>query len=210
MRSIVLLMFTFLLLTSCNSNINSQIESPSASITEKPKPTENHLQSKIYDLTSEVESLKARIAILEQSEFDNSLLDTNIHSYQGLMWGEAAEASQYSIYFKSMLQRVLFDYDYLWFEEISGSEDPVNEIRETEDCCNRLLGVTFISPVTSTVTTLPADIIEVWFNIKEKVNYMYLKTNDNNWHSFIVKELEGDFKILSTILEVEEYIEPDD
>jgi hypothetical protein len=186
------------LLTSCVSN--TVISTESSSPQNKEMETDSS-QVKITELMSEISKQNQEIEILKEAILNPSMIDSNIHSYQGLFWG-SVEHQQFSNYFKSFAKRVLFDFDYIWIEEIPYKENPIEDIKKTEDKKNQLFGIIYNSPINSSVTSFPPQIIESWFNTNEKNNYLYLKTNDNEWHSYKVLDghLLGDYRILSTLL----------
>jgi len=201
---VTLIIISSLIFVSCKSSSvisteknNENISNTNISV-EQIKNTE--LQSEIESLRLELEKLHSENEIIKKSIFNPSLIDSNIYSYEGKGW--AGVSLQYSDYFKSMVQRVLFSADYINVEELPQSKNPIEEIKKSEDSNIQLLGITYNSPILSLVTLFPRDIIQNWFSTDGTSNYLYLKTINDDWYSYKVLDghLQGDYRILSLLL----------
>jgi len=206
LQLVSVILLSSLILLSCKSNSIITGENTKENI------SNNNFDDKeieIKELKSEVELLYLKIKelqteneMIKEATLNSSLIDSNIFSFEGIGWGSVS--LQYSDYFKSMVQRVLFSSDYINVEEIPQSTEPVEEIKKTQDSNIQLIGITYNSPILSLVTSFPRDIIQTWFSTDGSVNYLYLKTLEGDWYSYKVLDghLLGDYRIVSLLLDL--------
>lgn len=160
-------------------------------------------QNKLIQKDMEINNLKSSL------EFDPGLMNSNIESHyrafnQGV-WG----AHIYSGYIKTLFQRVFFKEDYLWMEGGKVDVNPVEKYMFSEQFRNHLLGLRFVTPVTSKVNTFPQSIKETWLYGSSNNNKVFILSHDNQWFAYDIYDssVKADFMVLQLILKLyEEWI----
>lgn len=177
----------------------------------------SRLESQIYELQSAMDVLKLKnleqqnimiqkdtdINSLKNSlEFDPGLMNSNIESHYGAfnqgVWG----AHIYSGYMKTLFQRIFFKEDYLWMEGGKVDVNPVEKYMFVEQSRNHLLGLRFVTPVTSKVNSFPQSIKETWLYGTSNNNKVFILSHDNQWFAYDIYDssVKADFMVLQLLL----------
>jgi hypothetical protein len=133
---------------------------------------------------------------------DNSILEENVDYYEGARW--SSDVFLYSGYIRAMLQRTLFDNNYIAIKGSKIDVNPVENLIGREEMKRKIIGIKFIKPISSKVNALPNDIQEVWYstNPTNSKHNIFLITSNKEFYSYEVQDdnLIHDFEILNSIL----------